>query len=50
MKRLYPWRPLVRKSPVGDRHRQRKPQYDGSPGWMLLTHDEDGMAKALFVY
>jgi hypothetical protein len=49
MKRLYPWRPLVKKSPVGDRHRQRRPQYDGSPGWMLLTHDEDGIAQAIFV-
>jgi hypothetical protein len=50
MKRLYPWRPLVKKSPVEpDRHRQRRPQYDGSPGWMLLTHDEDGIAQAIFV-
>lgn len=49
MRRLYPWKPLVKKSPVEDRHHLRKPQFDGRPGWMLLTQDNEGTAQALFV-
>jgi hypothetical protein len=49
MRRLYPWKPLVKKNPVEDRHRLRKPQFDGRPGWMLLTQDNEGTAQALFV-
>jgi hypothetical protein len=49
MRRLYPWKPMVRKSPVEARHLLRKPQFDGMPGWILLTHNEEGLATALFV-
>jgi hypothetical protein len=49
MRRLYPVKPLVKRSPVEDRHRLRKPQFDGRPGWMLLTQDNEGTAQALFV-
>lgn len=49
MKRLFPLKPHVRKNPVGDLHRQRQPQLNGIPGWVLLTHDENQAPKALFV-
>jgi hypothetical protein len=50
MRKLYPWKPLVKKGPLEpDRHRLRKPQFDGRPGWILLTQDNEGMAQALFV-
>ena len=50
MRRLHPWKPLVKKAPLeSDRHRLRKPQFDGRPGWILLTHDNEGTAQALFV-
>jgi hypothetical protein len=36
MRRLYPWKPLVRKGePIPERH--RVPQLNGLPGWLLLT-------------
>ena len=36
MRRLYPWKPLVRKGePTPGRH--RVPQLNGLPGWLLLT-------------
>jgi hypothetical protein len=49
MKRLFPLKPHVRKNPVGDLHRQKQPQLNGIPGWVLLTHDENQAPKALFV-
>jgi len=49
MRRLCPWRPHVKKGNVEDRHRQKVPQYVGNPGWVLLTHSEDGNPLALFV-
>lgn len=42
-------KPLVKRSPVEDRHRLRKPQFDGRPGWILLTQDNEGTAQALFL-
>jgi hypothetical protein len=49
MRRLYPLKPLVKKSPVEDRHRLRKPQFDGRTGWILLSQDSEGTAQCLFV-
>jgi hypothetical protein len=49
MRRLCPWRPQVKKGSVEDRHRLKIPQYVGNPGWLLLTHSEDGNPIALFV-
>lgn len=49
MKRLFPLKPHVRKNPVGDLHRQKQPQLNGIPGWVLLTHDENHAPRALFV-
>ena len=50
MKRLYPLRPQTRKgNSVEDRHHLKVPQYEGTPGWLLLTHSEDGEPLALFV-
>lgn len=48
MKRLYPWKPLVKKGELSSQT-FRVPQYSGIPGWLLLTHDEKNQAKALFV-
>jgi hypothetical protein len=47
MKRLFPWKPHVKK---GQRQSEsyQVPQYNGTPGWLLLTHDENG-AVAMFV-
>ena len=39
----------MKKTPVEDRHHLRKPQFDGRPGWILLTQDNEGAAQALFV-
>ena len=49
MRRLCPWKPHVRKGSVEDRHRLKTPQYVGNPGWLLLTHSEEGNPIALFV-
>jgi hypothetical protein len=48
MKRLFPWKPHVKK---GQRQSEsyHVTQYNGTPGWLLLTHDEIGSAVALFV-
>lgn len=47
IKRLYNWKPLVKRgeptspsTPV--------PQPNGTPGWLILTHDETGTPRALF--
>lgn len=49
MKRLFPPKPLVKPGNVEDRHRLKIPQFAGSPGWLLLTHNEHGDPVALFV-
>jgi hypothetical protein len=49
MKRLHPLKPLVKPGNVEDRHRLKVPQFAGSPGWLLLTHNEHGDPVALFV-
>lgn len=48
MKRLCPWKPHVKRSLVEDHHQLKQPQLSGTPGWLLLTH-EDGEPVALFV-
>jgi hypothetical protein len=48
MKRLYPLKPHTKKGNAEDRHLLRVPQYAGIPGWLLLTHSEDGTPLALF--
>jgi len=51
MNRLYRWRPLARRSqgqPILQ-HFKTVPQYNGIPGWVLLSHDDDGRARASFV-
>ncbi len=49
IKRLYPLRAQTKKGSVEDRHRLKVPQYEGSPGWLLLTHNEDNDPVAVFV-
>jgi hypothetical protein len=49
LKRLYPIRPQVKKGNAEDRHRLRVPQYEGNPGWLFLTHNEEGDPIAMFV-
>jgi len=49
IRRLCPWKPHVKKGNAEDRHRQRVPQYAGTPGWLLLSHSETGNPLALFV-
>lgn len=39
----------MKKGNVEDRHQQKAPQYVGNPGWVLLTHSEEGDPVALFV-
>ncbi len=48
MRRLCPWNPHVRK---GTRTSQnyKVPQYSGTPGWLLFSHDSDGQPVCLFV-
>ena len=48
MKRLYPLKPHTRKANAEDRHQLKVPQYAGSPGWLLLSHSDDGTPIALF--
>jgi hypothetical protein len=48
MKRLYPLKPHTRKGNAEDRHQLKVPQYAGSPGWLLLSHSDDGTPIALF--
>lgn len=49
MRRLCPWKPHVKKESVRDHHLRKIPQYAGTPGWVLLTHNEDSIPVALFV-
>jgi hypothetical protein len=51
MRRVTPWRPQVKKGkdlPLPSTH-ERNPQFAGSPGWILLSHNSQGQAEALFV-
>ena len=48
MKRLFPQKPLVKAGNVEARHRLSVPQFVGTPGWLLLTHNEHGDPVALF--
>ena len=48
MKRLFPQKPLVKAGNVEARHRLSVPQFVGTPGWLLLTHNEHGDPIALF--
>lgn len=50
MKRLCPWSPHVKagKSPQ-DPLPLKVPQFAGTPGWLLLSHSEEGRPVALFV-
>jgi hypothetical protein len=47
MKRLYPLKQHVRKGV--DPLPLKTPQLSGRPGWILLTHDEEGSPVSLFV-
>ena len=48
MRRLYPWKPLVRKGePTPGRH--RVPQLNGLPGWLLLTQRPSSEFVALSI-
>ena len=47
MRRLYPWKPHVKRGK--DPLPLKVPQYEGNPGWILLTHDNDGSCVAFFV-
>lgn len=50
MKRLFPWRPQVRKGqPDKALHQLNQLQYEGIPGWILLSHNNKGDPEALFV-
>ncbi len=49
LRRLCPCRPQVKKGSVEDHHRLKIPQYVGNPGWILLSHSEEGRPVALFV-
>jgi hypothetical protein len=49
MKRLLPLKPLVKPGSVEDRHLLKVPQFVGTPGWLLLTHNEAGDPIAMFV-
>jgi len=48
MKRLFPLKPLVKPGSVEDRHLLKVPQFVGTPGWLLLTHNEAGDPIAMF--
>lgn len=39
----------MKKGSVEDRHHLKIPQFVGNPGWVLLTHSEEGKPLALFV-
>lgn len=48
MKRLLPRTPLLKPGTVEDRHRLNVPQFVGTPGWLLLSHNEHGDPIAMF--
>jgi hypothetical protein len=47
MRRLYPWKPHVKRGK--DPLPLNRPQYVGTPGWLLLTRSPTGECVALFV-
>lgn len=47
MRRQHPWKPHVKKGK--DPLPLRIPQFVGSPGWMVLTHESDGSPVTWFV-
>ena len=47
MTQTYHLRPLVKKGPPTS-DPLRVPQYSGTPGWIFLTHDKNGVAHAGF--
>ena len=47
MRRLCPWKPHVKKGK--DPLQLKQPQYEGNPGWILLTHNEANEPLTLFV-
>jgi hypothetical protein len=52
MRRVAPWRPQVKKGRADllpPSTPERNPQFAGSPGWILLTHNPQGQPEALFV-
>jgi hypothetical protein len=51
MKRVTPWRPQTKKGkdPRPPSTHEKNPQFAGSPGWILLTHNSEGHPEALFV-
>jgi hypothetical protein len=49
MKRLLPLKPLVKPGNAEARHLLKVPQFVGTPGWLLLTHNEAGDPIAMFV-
>jgi hypothetical protein len=49
MKHLCPWKPHVKKGSVKDHLPPKIPQYVGTQGWILLTHDENSRPVAIFV-
>jgi hypothetical protein len=48
MKRLHPFKPHSKKGPLPSQT-CKSPQYNGTPGWLLLSHDEQAKPVALFV-
>jgi hypothetical protein len=48
MKRLLPRSPLVKAGSVEARHLLKVPQFVGTPGWLLLSHNESGDPIAMF--
>lgn len=49
MKRLFPWTPSVKKGQPTSKTYYKIPQFNGTPGWILLSHNDDGQAEAVFV-
>lgn len=47
IRRQHPWKPHVKKG--RDPLPLRIPQFVGSPGWMVLSHEQDGRPVAWFV-
>jgi hypothetical protein len=47
MRRETPWKPQLQKG--RDPLPLKTPQFAGSPGWILLSHNENGRPEALFV-
>lgn len=48
MKSLYQWRPLVKKGQPLSSPLQEVPQFNGIPGWILCTHDEQNRPRVLW--